>query len=579
MPTRLHIAAGTLIALVLGAAAWWLAPTDSSEPPKAEVPPAGDALVIGVPADGKDLLSPVAQSSLDLNLLDLIGVKALENTFDCELKYKPALAKSWSWSEDGKTLRMELRTDLLWSDGKPVVAADLTLLGELIADPDVGSPHAQSYARVVQGARPRVIDATHIEFEFLERTDPTSMIANVTSLQIVPSHLLSDANIDRKTLRQHPLNATSPLASGPWQLARWDKNERIAFEPNPNWVGTKPSLRKVIFKVIPSYDTRLLELQNGSIDMMESLQVSDADKLVREHPEIKLVRRGWRAMDYIGWNTVDPEAYKAARATKEKPDLAKLPPHPLFGDPKVRHALSMAIDVDKLIADVLTSSATGEVYARRAVSTITPALCGVHNDSIKPITRDVEGARKALSALGWTDTNGDGVIDRDGVPFRFVMVTSAGSTRRTQVSAIVKSQLQEIGVDVQFEALEGSALYDRLRRKDFDAAYTGWSAGLWVEPANAWAKDSEFNFYSYQNPKATALLEAGAKESDAAKARQIWNDFQQVVYDDQPYTFLYWMDEIVAINGRFENTSIDLISPYHHLEAWSVPPAKVKYKQ
>ena len=570
MPHRQNVAAGAAIVLVLVGGALW-ATNDSAFPQPAPSPSAGDALVVGVASEATNLLSPVTQAAFDLNILDLMGVGVLDTSFDCELKFSAALAQTWSWSSDGKQLQIQLRPDLAWSDGAPVVADDIGLLGQLVADAEVRSPHARSYANLVPGAGPRVLDATHVEFEFEKRTNPIAMLADVSTLPIVPSHVLSEPTLDRQTLRDHPLNTTSPLSSGPWLLTKWERQTRMTFEPNPHWGGKKPRLRKVIFKVIPRYEDRLLELRNGSIDMMESVQVADVDELEQQRPEINLVRRGWRSMEYIGWNANDPAA------VTDRGGPSQVAPHPLFGDPAVRRALSMAINVDAIIDDVLSSASSGEAYARRAVGTITPALCGVHNDAIIPIKHDLEGAKAALAALGWSDSNGDGVVERNGVAFRFTILTSAETPRRREVAALIRTQLHNVGVDADFEFLEGAALYDRLRRKDFDAAYTGWAAGLWPDPASTWGKDSEFNFVSYQNPKAMALLDAGAQAADPAAARAIWHEFQQVVYDDHPYTFLYWLDDIIAVNARFENMHIDMISPYHHLEEWSVPPAKVKY--
>lgn len=548
------------------------------EPPAIPAEALRDTLVVGIATDPRDLLSPVVQGAFELTLIDLLGARPLDVEFDCELTFQPDFAKSWSWSEDGRTLTLELRDDLKWSDGAKVTARDLTLLGELIRDPAVGSPRAGNLAGLTPDS-PALIDDTHVRYTFTAAGRPTVLTANVGLLQIVPSHLLDDPALERKGLRTHPLNTTAPLSSGRWQLASWEKGKSLILEPNPHHPGPEPGLRRVVFRILPDYDTRLLELQTGKIDMMESVQIADADKLVKEHPDIKLHTRGYRAEDYLGWNTVDPKAWQAAAEGGKKPDLDKLPPHPLFGDPDVRYALSMAIDVDRIIQDVLTSKATGKAYATRAYSTITPELCATRDPGIAPVPYDPAAARAALAREGWTDTNGDGVLDKDGVPFRFTMVMPAGNARRTQVSAILQAQLEAIGVDAQIEALEGGALFERLRRRDFDAAYSGWSAGLWAEPQNAWGRDSEFNFTSYHDPKVQELLDRVAKAADEAESTAALNELQRKIYEDQPYTFLYWMDEIVAVDGRFENTDVGLVTPYRHLERWTVPPDKVKYRQ
>jgi peptide/nickel transport system substrate-binding protein len=126
------------------------------------------------------------------------------------------------------------------------------------------------------------------------------------------------------------------------------------------------------------------------------------------------------------------------------------------------------------------------------------------------------------------------------------------------------------------ETLESGALTERLRSRQFDAALSGWSAALYVDPSSSWAPDSDFNYVSYRNPRAQELLRRGLAETDPLRAQGVWREFQSVVYADQPWTFLYWTDELVAVSDRFESTTIDLLSGYRRVEDWTVPPGRVK---
>ena len=100
----------------------------------------------------------------------------------------------------------------------------------------------------------------------------------------------------------------------------------------------------------------------------------------------------------------------------------------------------------------------------------------------------------------------------------------------------------------------------------------GWSAGLFVDMTDLWhtGDQYEFNFTAYSNPEVDALIDAAIKEPDPVKNNALWKEAQALIYADQPYTFLYWMDEIVAVHGRFENTTVDILSPYRDVRAWSV---------
>jgi peptide/nickel transport system substrate-binding protein len=560
----------------------------SACPPPADGPASdgsgGETLIIGVPADVKDFLPVLYQSPGDGNVVAALNVPLLETDFDCALDFKPAWAKSWTFSPDGRTIRMELDDRLTWQDGTAVTAEDLRFAYELVADPAVASPQAENLARVKPGAAPRIVGPTTIEFEFTEAYDRTRMLAHIGNLPAVPKHLLDNPSVARRSLREHPLDAQTPMGNGPWKLARWDKGARLVLEPNERFTGPdemRPRLGRVILEVLPDYAARLEALKSGAIHLMADVLVADADTLAAPSAlggrgELTLRRRGWRTMDYVAWNGVGRpgDAGKAGAHVDTHPKLA---PHPLFGDREVRRALTMAIDTDALIRDLLTSTATGEVYGRPAVGTVTPALCGVHNDSIKPIPYGPDDARARLLELGWADTNADGWLDKGGVPFRFGLAYNDDNPRRVGAAERVAANLRAVGLDVVLEPLHGAVFFARLRTGDYDAALSGWSASLYVDPSVIWAPDSEFNFTQYRNPEVARLLSEGLAEPDGARSAVTWQELQQVIYDDQPYTFLYWTDEIVAVDKRFEDAKIDVLGAWRDLASWRVAEKTIRH--
>lgn len=541
-----------------------------------------DTLVIATPQDPKDLLYLYSQSASDSPVIEALNLPPMDADFDCRMTFDPALAASWQFGEDVRSITLHLRDDVTWEDGQPVTADDYAFTYDLVADPSVGSPRADMLARMVPGARPKVIDAHTVEFQFTEAYDRIAMLQHV-NLPLLPKHVLDHAAGDRASLRAHALNTTAPLSNGPWRLTAWEKGTRLVLEPNPKFTGPAsfvPRLKRVIFKVIPEYADRVAALKAGSVDLVDQLLVADADALAAEHPEVQLRRRGWRTMDTVMWNTVEPADY-ARRSSELRPGEhpSDVAPNRIFGDRDVRRALASAIDVDKLIKELLTSPVTGEVYGRPAVGTITPALCGVHADDIQRFPFDPAATRTQLAALGWADTNGDGWLDKGGQPMRFTMLTNAGNQRRARAATLIQANLKDVGIDMQIEQLESNTFFERLRARDYDAALSGWAAGLNVDAAAIWGADSEFNFTSYHSARVDDLLARGAAEPDADRAKPIWQDLQRTIYDDQPYMFLYWMDEVVGVSDRFQNTAIDITSPYRRLYQWSVPVDKVKYAE
>ncbi|MFT7520883.1 MAG: peptide/nickel transport system substrate-binding protein, partial [Kiritimatiellia bacterium] len=471
----------------------------------------------------------------------------------CSLKKEPAFYTAWEFADDGKSVTYTLRDDITWADGTKVTGEDIIFAYELAADPATASARL-GYTDRFDGP-PKLISPNKLQFKFTVAYDRDTQFAQTSAL-IVPKHLLVDA--DRPSLKTHRL-ARQPIAFGPWKLAEHKANQHFVLEPNDKFTGPddwKPKLKRVMFTIVPEYQTRLLQLKKGDIDLMDGIKVRDADELRKTNPNLNFVRRGYRFNDYVTWN------------------LKK----PMFQDKKVRKAMAYALDIDRMINKLLTSE-SGEVFATQAVGTITPELCATRAD-IKPMKQDIEKAKALLAEAGWVDTDSDGVVDKDGVKFSFTMLTNKGNERRSEASQLIQADLAKIGIDMQLDTLEFNAMIDRLHKRNYDAALAGWSAGLFVDPSSMWHSGEKyaFNYPSYNNPKVDELIERGLAEPDPAKAAPIWQEMQEIIYDDQPYMFLWWRDEVVAIDNRFEKTEIDIMSLMHNLHKWEVPPEKVKYK-
>ncbi len=517
-----------------------------------------DTLVVAINADINSLNVVTSASATDAPILDALNYGLLDAEFKCGLHYIPQWATEWSWSEDGKVLSMTLHDGLKWSDGTPVTPEDLVFTSDLLADPAVQTARTSNIERMEPTGRPKVIDATHIEWHFTEAYNRDTQLSH-TSLGFVPKHILKDA--DRATLNGHEFSH-NPVVNGPFKLAKYEPGQRIVLEPNENFTGPaemKPRLNRVIFKVIPEYSTRLLELQNGSVDMMDQISVADADILREQYPNIKLYRRGYRGMDSVAWNIKNPK----------------------FSDLRVRKALAMAVDVDNLIAKLLTAK-SGEAYATRAVGTVTPAACDVHNSDIKPIEYNVEQAKALLAEAGWADTNNNGTIDKDGKEFEFTMITNADNKRRGEAAIRLQSSFQAVGVKMNIEKLEFNTMTERLKNRDFEAAVMGWAASLILDMSPVWSSDlpdrkRELNYTAYSNPEVDALISQAIAATDPAVATPLWREAQAKIYEDQPYLFLYWMDEIVGVDSRFTTVNTNISSRLFHLYDWEVDPTKVKY--
>lgn len=511
-----------------------------------------DMLIVAAGSDINNMLPVVSSSASDSAVFGHIYMEGLDGDFDCELNYKPALYESWEWSDDSLSLTMTLREGVKWADGTPVTAQDIAFTNKLFADPDVASPRfgfTQKHANP-----PEAIGTNKVKFTWVQPGDRITRLAE-SSAYHVPKHLLDTAA--PSGLRTHPLT-TDPVGTGPFMLTKRKPNAFFTLEPNPNFTGPdnmKPRLKMVRFEIVPEYQTRLLKLKKGEVDLAEGIQVKDADDLRENNPNLKLVSRGYRFMDYIAWNLSDPR----------------------FQDVRVRQAMAYAVDIDGMIKRLLTGG-DGTVYAKQAYGTITPEICSTRAE-IELIKQNVDKAKSLLAEAGWTDTNSNGIVDKGGQELEFTLITNRENERRMQAAQLVQSGLKEIGVNMKLDFVEFNSMSDRARRKEFEAMLGGWAAGLYVNPAAMWHSGPEytFNYPGYSNAEVDRLIDTGLATPDPKEAGPIWKEMQEKVYADQPYLFLWWRDEIVAVDKRFENTSIDITSLTHRLYEWEVPADKVKY--
>jgi peptide/nickel transport system substrate-binding protein len=174
---------------------------------------------------------------------------------------------------------------------------------------------------------------------------------------------------------------------------------------------------------------------------------------------------------------------------------------------------------------------------------------------VKPLPYDPQKARQLLAEAGWKDTNGDGILDREGKPFRFTLITNSGNDTRRDVGVLVQRQLRELGIDVTLELYEWSVfLSNFINVKHFDACILGWSLSVDPDAYEIWHSsqiEKGFNFISYRNPEIDRLWEEGRKEYDIEKRKRIYWRIHELMAEDQPYTFLYVPLSISTLQRKF----------------------------
>jgi peptide/nickel transport system substrate-binding protein len=521
---------------VLSAVLPMLGPTPAGTAPRDAALDA-HTLVVGTRAEPRTL-NPIAITAAEGHqIAGLVFLKLLEEQDDF-MSFKPQLAESWTTSADGLDVTFVLRADAAWSDGTPVTADDVRFTWQVHTDTTVAWPSASIKSRIRDV---EVRDARTVVFHYREHYLYQIMDAN--DGVILPRHLLD--GVPRAELKNAPFGR-APVGNGPYRVARWESGQYIELEANPGWYGAKPVVSRVIFKFVPDAVTLVAQLKAREIDLLESVQPADIASIRERRPDVDIQTLPSRRMSFIVWNT--------ARAP--------------FGDRAVRRALTMGIDRAELIRAVWGG------YARECTSPIVPLLWAF-DPEIAALPFDPAQARALLAEHGYRDTDGDGVLDRDGKPLRVELVVN-DAQNRVDVVTIVQAQLKRIGVAVTLRVLEFGAYQERVLAADFDGAFVEWKVQTRVDLTSMFHSDSRrpkgFNFGAYSNPAVDRLIEEALATPDMAAAKERWAEVQRLIYDDQPYTFIAVPMEITAVADRFCNLRPSVISFFANLPAWRVAP-------
>jgi peptide/nickel transport system substrate-binding protein len=282
--------------------------------------------------------------------------------------------------------------------------------------------------------------------------------------------------------------------------------------------------------------------------------------------------------DYLAFNLADPT--NPQDAYDENGDPIDQGVHPLFGDVRVRQAIQMAIDVDAIIEGAVFGEGT------RMVSNQIPTSWG-HDPDLGPIAFDTEGAAALLAEAGWTDEDGDGVLEangamyaEDGTPFRFSLVTNEGNTRRAAIGQIVQDQLGQLGIEVDFQTMDFNALIDNaMLSQTFDTLILGWREGFPDDPdvEQLFASTSDTvnagsNFMSYNNPEVDRLLREALTlpGCDPEERAPLYYQVEQMLQEDQPYVWLFVQNGMYAARGDIENFDPLPSQPIWNVDAWTV---------
>lgn len=510
---------------------------------EALIPEYGDTFIEASIGDASTLLPVLASDSASSSINGMIYNGLIR--YDKNLEIEGELAESWEISEDNLTITFHLRKGVIWHDGTPFTAADVEFNYQLYIDPETPTAYAESFKQVTGVETP---DPHTFVVHYAKPYAP-ALISWATSIH--PKHLLDGTDVTRSLL------ARNPVGTGPYRFVEWVGGEKIVLESNPDYFEGQPYIKRVVYRIIPDISTQFLELQTGSLDYMglSPLQFdrqTDTPAFKRLYNKYSYLNFGYT---YLGYNLN----------------------RPLFQDKRVRQALSYAINKQELIDGVLLG------YGTVATGPYKPDTW-VYNSAVPKYSYDPEKARQLLAEAGWQDTDGNGILDKDGKELAFTIVTNQGNDLRSKTGEIIQRRFKEVGVAVKLRIIEWATfLKEFINPGNFDATILGWTGGPEPDQFNIWHSSKtgprELNFIGFKNSEVDSLLEEGRRVFDLQQRKAYYDRFQAILAEEQPYTFLYVGEALPAVSRRFRGVEAAPAGIRYNFNQWFVPQIEQKYSR
>ena len=506
-------------------------------------PAHGDTFIEASIGDASNLLPVLSSDSASSDISGLIYNGLVR--YDKDLKIEGELAESWEISEDNLTITFKLHKGVKWHDGAPFTSADVLFNYLLYTDPKTPTAYAESFKQVASAEAP---DPYTFRVTYPQPYAP-ALIS--WGMPIHPKHLLEGKDITKSPLSR------SPVGTGPYRLSEWSSGEKIVLESNPDYFEGEPYLKRVVYRIIPDQSTQFLELKTGSLDFM-GLTPLQFDRQT-ETPAFKKLFNKYNYLNfgysYLGYNLN----------------------RTLFQDKRVRQALTYAIDKQEIIEGVLLG------YGKAATGPYKPDTW-VYNTQVKTYGYDPDKAKQLLAEAGWRDSDGDGILDKDGKSFSFTIVTNQGNDLRAKSGEIIQRRFRQIGVDVQLRIIEWATfLKEFINPGNFDATILGWTGGPEPDQYNIWHSSKtgprQLNFIGFKNAEVDEILEQGRRTFDLQERKRYYDRFQDILAEEQPYTFLYIAEALPALAKRFRGIEPAPAGIRYNFSDWYVPKDEQKYSR
>lgn len=494
--------------------------------------PRGGRVIVGVhqePEMLSVLLHPATTTTLACNLIFSHFVK-YDDHFHLipDLIRKIPTKENGGISPDGCTITYHLRTDVLWHDGQRLTSRDAKFTYRLIMDPHSNVESREGWDIVKSCHTP---DDSTIVFH-LKHAAPDFVSMTFFEEAVLPEHLLR--NYTGEKFHSAPFHH-APVGSGPFRFKSWTSGSNLILTANRHYYGVGPYLDSIIFKFIPNENTLLVQMKTGDIDWFDNANAEFVDQLTAIEG-VKVYRTPMFMYEHLDFNTENS----------------------ILSDRTVRQAIARATNKKEIAERIYQGLVTVAALDEKPDSPY-------YNKEAAARTRyDPMSARVLLRQAGWSDSDGDGILDRDGKPLRLTISAAAGQPNRERTELVLRDQYRKIGIDLRIRNYNPTVLYGTfedggiIRTGKYDIAMYAWlSSPAPASKEAIYAADAVSphgqNNTRIRNRELTKLVKEGAIESDPARRVQIYRRVSDILVEEAPVVPLFWYTAIDPCTKRLHN--------------------------
>lgn len=533
---------------------------------QAEIGEFGGAFVSSTIGEGPKTFNPFNTKDATSSSMAEMMFDGLVTTDPRDGEVIPKLAKSFSVSDDGKIYTIKLRKGITWSDGKPITADDVVFTWKDIIFGGFGNTSTRD-SMLIDGELPVISKINDYTVAFITKK-PFAPFLRLLSAPIAPKHVFEPV------LKKGPQyfdsfwsTTTSPndfVTSGAFRLREYLPAQRVIFERNPNYYEINkndeklPYLDKVIYLIVGDLNNEILKFEAGELDII-SLRGSNVARYKEREPK----------SDYVIYN-LGPETgtmFVAINMNRRKNSAGKYyvdeKKQVWFNDRNFRNAIDWAVDRQSMVNNVanglasplFTAESLNSIYLNKRLAIGHP--------------KDIKKAKQYLinSGFYWKDKV---LYDKNNNRVEFDLYTNAGNTEREAIGVMVKQDLEDLGMKVNFKPIEFNSLVNKMvNTLNWDLVILGLT-GSPLEPhngKNVWYSNGSLHLFNQRLPEETAkpypkllwesrldnIMDEASLRIGFSQRKGLYDEYQQIIYREKPIIYLYSPIRVVAIRKKFGN--------------------------